>query len=116
MLITIAMAVHNIPEGLAISLVLVPARRDECAPPPGGGASSLPQAQLIAPLAYLFGGRFKAVLPAGLGFAGRRDDLDRFVGSWCPRGAEDAPERPLALAGGISFAVMLGAQLALFGV
>ena len=66
--ITLAIAVHNIPEGLAISLVLVPR---------GVGAgraafwsvfSSLPQPLMAVP-AFAFVEAFGPLLPYGLGFA-----------------------------------------------
>ncbi|GBD29887.1 Zinc transporter ZupT [bacterium HR32] len=65
---TLAIAAHNIPEGLAISLVLVP--RGESVWHAAGWSvfSSLPQ-PLMAPAAYLFVETFRAHLPTGLGFA-----------------------------------------------
>src|SRR5262249_54705310 len=51
--ITIAIAIHNIPEGLAISLVLVPRGATVVSAAWWSVFSSLPQ-PLIAPLAYLF--------------------------------------------------------------
>ena len=68
LLITIAIAVHNIPEGLAISLVLVPRGATVAAAAGWSIFSSLPQ-PLIAPLAFLFVETFTPFLPAGLGFA-----------------------------------------------
>ncbi len=67
--ITIAIAVHNIPEGLAISLVLVP--RGASIPRAAGWSvfSSLPQPLLAVP-AFLFVDAFEPLLPVGLGFAG----------------------------------------------
>jgi zinc transporter ZupT len=67
-LIGIAVAVHNIPEGFAISLVLVPRGAK-----PGTAAfwsvfSSLPQPLMAVP-AFLFVETFDEVLPIGLGFA-----------------------------------------------
>lgn len=67
-LITTAIAIHNIPEGIAISLVLVPQGT-----PPWRAAlwsvfSSLPQPLMAVP-AYLFVTAFRPILPAGLGFA-----------------------------------------------
>lgn len=66
--ITIAIAVHNIPEGLAISLVLVP--RGESVPRAAGWSvvSSLPQPLLAVP-SFLFVETFTGYLPVGLGFA-----------------------------------------------
>jgi zinc transporter ZupT len=67
--ISLALTVHNVPEGLAISLVLVP--RGEGA---GRAAlwsifSSLPQPLMAVP-AFMFVGLFAPLLPIGLGFAG----------------------------------------------
>lgn len=67
-LIGLAIAVHNIPEGLAISLVLVP----RGSPPRTAAAwsifSSLPQPVMAVP-AFLFVEAFSEFLPVGLGFA-----------------------------------------------
>jgi zinc transporter ZupT len=66
--ITIAIAIHNIPEGLAISLVLVP--RGASVRQAAGWSifSSLPQPLVAAP-AFLFVEVFEPFLPVGLGFA-----------------------------------------------
>jgi zinc transporter, ZIP family len=66
--ITIAIAIHNIPEGLAISLVLVPRGASVASAAWWSIFSSLPQ-PLIAPLAYLFVEQFTPFLSVGLGFA-----------------------------------------------
>ncbi|HET7479386.1 MAG TPA: ZIP family metal transporter [Rubrobacteraceae bacterium] len=66
--ITLAIAVHNIPEGLAISLVLVPrgVRWDRAAL--WSVFSSLPQPLMAVP-AFVFVEAFRPLLPYGLGFA-----------------------------------------------
>jgi zinc transporter ZupT len=66
--ITIAIAIHNIPEGLAISLVLVPRGASVASAAWWSVFSSLPQ-PLIAPFAYIFVEQFRPFLAVGLGFA-----------------------------------------------
>jgi zinc transporter, ZIP family len=68
LLITVAIAAHNVPEGLAISLVLVPRGARVRSAAWWSVFSSLPQ-PLIAPFTYLFVQWFRPILPAGLGFA-----------------------------------------------
>jgi len=67
-LIAIAIAVHNIPEGLAISLVLVPRGASVRSAAGWSIFSSLPQPLMAVP-AFLFVESFSGVLPIGLGFA-----------------------------------------------
>jgi len=68
LLMTLAIAIHNVPEGLAISLVLVP--RGVSVPSAAGWSvfSSLPQPILALP-AFVFVSLFAPVLPVGLGVA-----------------------------------------------
>lgn len=66
--ITVAIAVHNVPEGVAITAVLRPRGTSLAACAGWSVFSSLPQPLMAVP-AYLFVERFAAALPYGLGFA-----------------------------------------------
>jgi zinc transporter ZupT len=68
LLIAGAIAVQNIPEGLAISLVLIPRGTSVRAAAWWSIFSSLPQPLLAVP-AFLFVEQIGAILPLGLGFA-----------------------------------------------
>lgn len=66
--ITIAIAVHNIPEGLAISAVLRPRGASLAACAGWSVFSSLPQPAMAVP-AFLFVEAVRPALPYGIGFA-----------------------------------------------
>jgi zinc transporter, ZIP family len=66
--ISIAIAVHNIPEGLAISIVLIPKNVSPLKAMFWSIFSSIPQPLLAIP-AYLFVETFQQYLPVGLGLA-----------------------------------------------
>lgn len=65
---TAAIAVHNIPEGLAIALVMIPAGAKVSVAAGWSVFSSLPQPLLAVP-AFLLVESFTPALPLGLGFA-----------------------------------------------
>lgn len=67
--ITTAIAVHNIPEGLAISLVLIPRGTTPLKAAGWSIFSSIPQPLMAVP-AFIFVEIFRQYLPMGLGFAG----------------------------------------------
>ena len=66
--ISIAIAIHNIPEGLAISLILIPRGTTVRKAALWSIFSSLPQPIMAVP-AFLFVLAFKMYLPVGLGIA-----------------------------------------------
>jgi ZIP family zinc transporter len=67
-IITVAIALHNVPEGVAISAVLRPQGVSVTRCAGWSVFSSLPQPLMAVP-AFLFVETFRAALPYGLGFA-----------------------------------------------
>jgi len=109
--IALAIAIHNIPEGLAISLVLVP--RGVRAGRAAGWSvfSSLPQPLMAVP-AYLFVEVFRPLLPLGLGFAAGAM-VWMVARSLLPEAVREAPGRAVALVCVGSTAGMVALQVVL---
>jgi zinc transporter ZupT len=111
--ITAAIAVHNIPEGLAISLVLIPRGVSVWKAGAWSIFSSLPQPLMALP-AFLFVQAFQPFLPVGLGFAAGAM-LWMVARELLPEALEDARPGPVAVAVGLSTAAMLAFQYVLKG-
>lgn len=111
-LITTAIAIHNIPEGLAISLVLIPRGQSVWQAAGWSIFSSLPQPLMAVP-AFLFVLMFKPFLPVGLGLAAGAMIWMVFA-ELLPEAQEDAPRfsvfstMGLAALGMILFQLWLG--------
>ena len=108
LLITTAIAIHNIPEGLAISLVLVPRGTPAWRAALWSIFSSLPQPLMAVP-AYLFVTAFEPILPAGLGFAAGAMVWMVFA-ELVPDALEETDSDRVALAVTLAFAVMVALQ------
>jgi zinc transporter ZupT len=109
--IALAIAIHNIPEGIAISLVMVPRGMPVWRAALYSIFSSLPQPLLAIP-AYLFVRAFRPVLPVGLGIAGGAM-IWMVIAEILPDAAEDARPQSVALAATLAAAGMVLLQVTL---
>ena len=107
--ITTAIAIHNIPEGLAISLVLIPRGTSPLKAMGWSIFSSIPQPLMAVP-AFLFVEIFRQYLPMGLGFAGGAMIWMVFA-ELIPDAMEDSNPSAIATAITISVALMIVFQV-----
>jgi zinc transporter ZupT len=107
--ITLAIAVHNIPEGLAISLVLVPRGVSWKKAAWWSMFSSLPQPLMAVP-AFLFVEFFKPLLPYGLGFAAGAM-IWMVFSELAPDALEDASSNLVGIVATASIIAMLAFQV-----
>lgn len=109
--ITTAIAIHNIPEGLAISLVLVPQGVSIWKAGFWSIVSSLPQPLMAIP-AFLFVSLFQPFLPVGLGLAGGAM-IWMVFSEMIPDCLEKISREQTAAAVTLSIALMIGFQVLL---
>lgn len=107
--ITLAIAVHNIPEGIAISLVLVPRGVPVWRAALWSIFSSLPQPLMAVP-AYLFVTAFAPFLPVGLGLAAGAM-IWMAISELLPDAFDEAPKEQVAIAATLAAALMVGFQV-----
>ena len=107
-LVTAAIAVHNVPEGLAISAVLRPRGTSLAACAGWSVLSSLPQPLMAVP-AFLFVEAFRPALPYGIGFAAGAMLLMVFV-ELLPEAYDSAPRPAVSVVTSLALVLMLLVQ------
>ncbi|MDZ7704802.1 MAG: ZIP family metal transporter [Trueperaceae bacterium] len=106
--VTIAISVHNIPEGLAISLILIPQGVTVWRAAFWSVVSSLPQ-PLVAVPAFLFVATFEPFLPVGLGLAAGAM-IWMATAELLPDALENAPKEQIATTLTVAVAFMVALQ------
>ena len=111
--ITIAIALHNVPEGLAIALIMVPRGASVGKAAWWAILSSVPQPLLAVP-AFLFVLSFAPFLPVGLGLAAGAM-LWMIFSELLPEASDGVAPATTGVIVTASFAVMMGLTLVLGG-
>lgn len=111
--ISLAIAIHNVPEGLAIALVLVPRGTPVWKAAGWSVFSSLPQPLMAVP-AFLFVSAFEPVLPVGLGLAAGAMIWMVFA-ELVPDAMKDADAEAVAVTATGALAALLGLSFVLPG-
>ncbi len=109
--ITVAIALHNVPEGLAIALVMVPRGASVGKAAWWSILSSAPQPLLAVP-AFAFVLAFAPVLPVGLGLAAGAM-LWMIFSELLPEAGESADHATIGVFVTLAFTAMLGVMLLL---
>lgn len=109
--ISASLAVHNVPEGLAVAIVLLPRQVSKGAASLWCVLTSLPQPIMAVP-AYIFVHHFIPLLPLGLGFAGGAMAWVAFA-ELLVEAYEDTDILTTGLVSTISLAIMMAMQNAL---
>lgn len=109
--ITLAIALHNVPEGLAIALIMVPRGTGVLRAALWAIFSSLPQPLLAVP-AFLFVLAFQPWLPVGLGLAAGAM-LWMVFSELMPEATREARAETSGAIATLAFAVMMGVTLLL---
>lgn len=112
-LISAAIAIHNIPEGLAISLVLIPRGTSVWRAAGWSVFSSLPQPLMAVP-AFLFVLVFRPFLPVGLGLAAGAM-IWMVFNELLPEALEDMPRRIVYTTMTLAVLAMLAFQVLIAG-